>query len=162
MSRVQRLEELQCCPKNISFKTLIKELSDSACLLAMDSGIKATVEGQFENLQKNLWIDKAIVFNAAENLIANALRFAKTKIQIGLRVDGETLVLSIQDDGAGFPQGILQKGPEPFLRADENNEDGSHFGMGLYVCRLLCEKHNGSLKIQNNSIGALATAAFKI
>lgn len=162
MSSVQRLEQLQCCPKITSLETVIKELSDSARLLTMDSDIKVKVEDQFENLQKNVWIDKAIIFNVAENLIANAVRFAKTKIQISITLDGETLVLSVQDDGVGFPQGILRKGAEPFYRGDENNDDGSHFGMGLYVCRLLCEKHSGSLKLQNTSNGALATARFKI
>jgi len=181
MSSVQRLEELQCRPDNIVYETLIKELSDSAHLLAMDSGIKVTVVNRYENIQnenvqKSVWIDKVIVFNVAENLIANALRFAKSEIQISLTVDGETLELSVQDDGAGFPQEILRKGAEPFfrpnennvranennIRTNENNEEGFHFGMGLYVCRLLCEKHNGSLKLQNNSKGALVTATFKI
>lgn len=164
MSSVQRLEELQCSPKNISLETVIKELSDSARLLTMDSGIKVEVkvEDQFEMLQKNVWLDKAIVFNVAENLIANAVRFAKTKIQVSLRMDAETLVLSVQDDGPGFSQEILRKGAEPFFRGDEGNDHSSHFGMGLYVCRLLCEKHNGSLQLQNTQDGALATARFNI
>ncbi len=164
MSSVQRLEELQCSPQKISLEMVIKELSDSIHLLTMDSGIKAEVkvEDQFETLQKNVWLDKAIVFNVAENLIANAERYAKTKIQISLRPDTETLVLSVQDDGPGFPQAILRKGAEPFLRGDEGNDHSPHFGMGLYVCRLLCEKHNGSLQLQNTQDGALATARFKI
>lgn len=160
MSSVQRLEELQCSPQTISLETVIKELSDSIHLLTMDSGIK--IEKQFEIRQKEIWLDKAIVFNVAENLIANAERFAEAKIQISLTLDTETLVLSVQDDGPGFPQVILRKGAEPFLRGDEGNEHNSHFGMGLYVCRLLCEKHNGSLKLQTTSNGALIIARFKI
>lgn len=160
MSSVQRLEELQCSPKNVSWETLIKELGDSIHVLTMDAGI--TVQKQFEKFQKTVWIDKSIVFNVAENLIMNAARYAKTKIQISLTLDAETIILSIQDDGIGFPQIILQKGAEPFLRGEENNEQNAHFGMGLYVCRLLCEKHNGSLLLQNTSKGALATAIFKV
>lgn len=164
MSSVQRLEELQCSPKNISFETVLKELADSARLLTMDSSIKieVKVEDQFETLQKNVWLDKAMVFNVAENLITNAVRFAKTKIQISLKLDKETLILSVQDDGSGFPQAILRKGAEPFLRGDEGNDHSPHFGMGLYVCRLLCEKHNGSLQLQNTQDGALVTARFKV
>lgn len=164
ISSVQRLEELQCSPKNISFETVLKELADSARLLTMDSSIKieVKVEDQFETLQKNVWLDKAIVFNVAENLIANAVRFAKTKIQVSLRSEAEMLILSVQDDGPGFPQEILRKGAEPFLRGDEGNDQSSHFGMGLYVCRLLCEKHNGSLQLKNTQDGALAKARFKV
>ncbi len=164
MSSIQRLEELQCSPKNISFETVLKELADSARLLTMDSSIKieVKVEDQFETLQKNVWLDKPMVFNVAENLITNAVRFAKTKIQISLKLDKETLILSVQDDGPGFPQAILRKGAEPFLRGDEGNDHSPHFGMGLYVCRLLCEKHNGSLQLQNTQDGALAKARFKV
>ena len=160
MNSVQRLEELQCSPKKNSLETVIKELSYSIHLLTMDSGIK--IEEQFEKQQKDVWLDKAIVFNVAENLIANAERFAETKIKICLTMDAETLVLSVQDDGPGFPQAILRKGAQPFLRGDESNEPSSHFGMGLYICRLLCEKHNGSLKLQNNSSGALTITRFKV
>jgi signal transduction histidine kinase len=160
MSSVQRLEELPCSPQKTSLETVTKELSDSIQLLTMDSGIK--IEEQFEKRQKEIWLDKAIVFNVAENLIANAERFAENKIQISLTLDAETIVLSVQDDGPGFPQAILRKGGEPFLRGDEGPEHSSHFGIGLYVCRLLCEKHNGSLKLQNTSNGALIKARFKI
>lgn len=160
MSSVQRLEELQCSPQYISLTALIKELSDSTHLLMMYSGIN--VEEHFEKLQGNAWIDKAIVFNVAENLITNAARYAKAKIQVSLTLDEEMLILSVQDDGPGFPQEILRKGAEPFLRGEEANEQSSHFGMGLYVCRLLCEKHNGSLVLQNTSNGASATARFRV
>ena len=160
MSSVQRLEELRCLPQKTSLKTVIKELSESIHLLTMDSGIE--VKEQFEKMQKDVWIDKAIVFNVAENLIANAKRFAKAKIEIDLMLHAETLVLSVLDDGPGFPQAILQKGAQPFLRGGENLEPSSHFGMGLYVCRLLCEKHNGSLTLKNTSNGAIVTASFEI
>jgi two-component system, OmpR family, lantibiotic biosynthesis sensor histidine kinase NisK/SpaK len=160
MSSVQCLEELQCTPRSIFPETMVRELSDSIHLLTMDSGIE--VEEQFEKMQKVLWIDKAIVFNVAENLITNAKRFAKAKIEIDLTLNAEMLLLSVQDDGPGFPPAILQKGAQPFLRGGENLEPSSHFGMGLYVCRLLCEKHGGSLSLKNTSNGAAATASFII
>lgn len=160
MSSIQRLEELRCSPKNIDLEILSKELSDGIRLLTMDSGIE--VEERFEKRQRAVWVDKAIVFNVAENLIANAARYAKSKILLSLMLDGEMLVLRVQDDGPGFPQKILRKGAEPFMRGGEDNENSLHFGMGLYVCRLLCEKHNGALKLQNTGNGALATASFKI
>lgn len=166
MSSVQRLEELQCSPKNINLQVMSKELSESIRLLTMDSGVE--VEVQLDRLPKEAWIDKAIVYNVAENLMMNAVRFAKARITVRLSTDvnlipnSEALVLSVQDDGPGFPQAILKKGAEPFLHGDDGNAPGSHFGMGLYVCRLLCEKHGGSLKLQNTANGALTTATFKI
>ncbi len=158
MSSVQRLEELKCSPQGLCLETLAKELSDCIHLLTVNSCLK--ISEQLDNRREVIWLDKAMVFNVAENLIVNAMRFAKTEIQLSLTLDSETLVLSVQDDGPGFPQTILQRGAEPFLRGDEGDGQSAHFGMGLYVCRLLCEKHKGSLKLQNTSSGALITARF--
>ncbi|PQQ66444.1 MULTISPECIES: sensor histidine kinase [Acetivibrio] len=163
MSGVQRLEQLQFSPEKIYYETVVKDLKDSIHLLTMDSGIEAEVEAEdiFE-WQKSVLLDKAMLFNIAENLIANAIRFAKAKIRVSIKLEEKMLVLSVQDDGPGFSQDILKKGAEPFLRGDKGNEKGTHFGMGLYICRLLCEKHNGSLELQNTNDGALATARLKV
>ena len=160
MSGVQRLEELLCSPQKADLDMVSKELSASIRLLTMDSDVK--LEEQFETPQRDVWIDKAILFNIAENLVANAVRFAKSQIQVGLKVNMEMLLLTVQDDGPGFPPSILQKGAQPFLRGNEKSESGSHFGMGLYVCRLLCEKHGGNLALNNMLNGAVATAGFTI
>ena len=94
----------------------------------------------------------------AENLIGNAARFAKAKLIISLETDGEFLRLSVRDDGPGFPGPLLQDGPKPFGRLEEN---ATHFGMGLYTSGLLCIKHGGALKLENQD-GALAQAVFKM
>jgi len=163
MSSVQRLEQLQCSPEKVNFESVVKELKGSIRLITMDSDIEAEVEAEdiFER-QKSIFLDKAMLFNIAENLIANAIRYAKGKIRVSIKLEEKMLVLSVQDDGPGFSQDILKKGAEPFLRGDKRNEKGTHFGMGLYICRLLCEKHNGSLELQNTNDGALATARLKV
>lgn len=38
---------------------------------------------------------------------------------------------------------------------------GGDFGLGLYICKLLCEHHNGYLKIENTATGANVSAYFK-
>jgi len=163
MSSVQRLEEIQCSPAEVKLGEAVRELADSVRMLAMDTGIQTEVKVDIPpgKLQSNIRIDREITFNVAGNLVVNALRFAVSRIQVGFAFEDNTLVLSVMDDGPGFSQKILRSGAAPFLRGDENNEQGLHFGMGLYVSRLLCEKHGGSLKLQNTLHGALATARFK-
>lgn len=41
------------------------------------------------------------------------------------------------------------------------NNHSEHFGLGLYICKLLCEHHNGYLKIENTATGANVSAYFK-
>ena len=69
------------------------------------------------------------------------------------------LFLTVTDDGPGYPASVLQKGPAFFLRDDTSGN--GHLGVGLAVCRLLCEKHGGSLTLENLQPGAKATAVFK-
>ena len=69
------------------------------------------------------------------------------------------IVLCVSDDGSGFSSTILNRGASPFLR-DDNSEHGQNLGMGLYICRLLCEKHGGALTLENHHNGAKVTATF--
>ncbi len=160
MSSVGRLEELQSTPQKIGLETVMKELSDSIHMLTMESGLN--VEEHLEIQQGDVWLDKVILYNVTENLIANAQRYAKTSIQVSMALEEDLLVLSVKDDGPGFLPAILRKGAQPFLRGEDGGENSNHFGMGLYICRLLCEKHKGSLELRNTSNGALTMASFSV
>lgn len=95
---------------------------------------------------QTICVDKNALFQVAENLIANALRFADACIHVSLSLDGQMLVLTVMDDGPGFPDKLLKNGIRPFQKG---TEDAEHFGMGLYICALLCEKHGGHMEIKN-------------
>lgn len=100
-----------------------------------------------------------VLFEIAENLISNAVRFAKQTISVNLSFSGDMLHLEVTDDGSGFPAGLLKNGIQPFQKG---NEDAEHFGMGLYLCDLLCKKHGGFLEIKNCGQGAFVRGALKI
>ena len=73
--------------------------------------------------------------------------------------------LTVGDDGPGFPPAALKRAAEPYYRADKSlSPQGElHFGLGLYICRSLCEKHGGSLQIENSPAGgAKVTARFLV
>ena len=91
----------------------------------------------------------------------NALRYAKSIVNVELSHKNGKMMISILDDGSGFQSAILRKGAAPFLRGDDAIEN-EHFGMGLYICRLLCEKHGGNLVIENTTNGARVTASFQV
>ena len=78
-------------------------------------------------------------------------------IPITLSNDG--FYLSVSDNGCGFSKNILSKATNPYFTEEENHSE--HFGLGLYICKILCEHHGGYLKIENCSIGAKVTAFFK-
>ena len=89
-------------------------------------------------LPEVFFLDGVFFQTVTENLVSNALNRARSMVRVEVGVEGELLLLTVADDGPGFPQPILERGGEPFLRG-EGAEDGSHVGMGLYICRLLSE-----------------------
>lgn len=155
MSSIQRLEQMPVRINECTYTMLRSELEDTVKLFAPELclSISAPDEGSVQ-------LDHGLFLNVAENLISNAVRFARSKIQIQLVEDKEFLSLSVIDDGSGYPAEIVQNGPKPFGKL---NEDTAHFGMGLYSSGILCIKHGGVLKLENiDGQGAMATAFFQI
>lgn len=116
-------------------------------------------------------LDHVLFMIVAENLIANGARFAKCKLEITVEKKDPYILLSVADDGPGFPDELIQSGPKPFGLAGEPARDSaspglpaenvSHFGMGLYSCQTICLKHGGKLKLEKvKGHGAKATAYF--
>ena len=155
MSAVQRLEQIEPVRAAVSLTALGGELR-KALTFAADESMKRLVFRCPEE-DRMICLDRGIFFQIAENLVSNALRFADSAVTVTLSVDDERLTLEVADDGAGFPADLLRDGIKPFRKG----EDAGHFGMGLYICSLLCEKHGGELGLRNAS-GALAAASVRI
>lgn len=105
--------------------------------------------------------DKAIVFEVIENIFENAVRFAKRKVFADICINATTLEVTVSDDGPGFQEAeeIVTK---PYYHANPQG-DLKHFGLGLYISRLYCEKHGGRLLIgPAQEGGASVKAVFAI
>ena len=152
MSGVRRLEQLSVEPRPVSLSQLGNELEETAGLLAPAVSLSC-------RFPKEGWVnlDHGLFLTVAENLIANTVRFSRSKLELTLETDSGFLTLTAADDGPGFPQELIQNGPKPFGKRDG---DAAHFGMGLYTCKLLCQKHGGDLRLQNGP-GAVVLASFK-
>ncbi|RCX21484.1 signal transduction histidine kinase [Fontibacillus phaseoli] len=159
MSTAQKLEDWTYAPQATSWSVLSKELEQS--LLFLNGKAEKEIKFSCCGANEEIFVDQAMIQNVSENLVNNALRYAKTAVYIKLSYDNEKIAVGVSDDGNGFPPVILQKGISPFLR-DDNRDEQEHFGMGLYVCSLLCKKHGGNLKIENTELGAKVTACFLV
>lgn len=156
MTSAQKLEELECKRHIYDKENIQSEMQSSLTILAEASGKEIDISHSGTAAQVH--IDKQFVYNTAENLISNALRYAENKVTVKIAYQEKQMILIVCDDGNGFPATILRKGVSPFARNEIS--DSEHFGMGLYICKLLCEKHGGSLTIENMEHGAKTTAVF--
>lgn len=151
MSNIQKLEQIEIKKEPAAWHSLMQELEQMIRLVGADfqKEIHFQTAKLTDNAAGDILVDKAILFQIAENLVSNALRFAVHKIMVCCIASDGNLSFTVTDDGCGFPDKLLQNGIRPFQKG---REDAGHFGMGLYLCELLSKKHGGSLTIQNNSM----------
>ncbi len=157
MSRLRRLEDAQLNGDITDLDGYLETLADGAGILCEQNGKKLCVQNSISDIP--LCIDSTFVSQVHQNLISNALRYARSQIQILYASDSSGVTLCVSDDGPGFSQNVLHKATAPYFTEEENHSE--HFGLGLYICKLLCEHHGGCLKIENGSAGAKVTAFFK-
>ena len=157
MSRLGRMEDARPVYKLVELRPLAASLGDSARILCEKRGKELVVQTNLPDAP--LYLDGDFVSQVCSNLVSNAARYAKRTVKLSFSVDGGGLLLSVWDDGKGFDPNSLQKAASPYYT--EETDRSEHFGLGLYICKLLCERHNGCLQIENAADGALVSACFK-
>lgn len=156
MSSVQRLEDISLSPKTAAWDDMVADLADMLRFMGADSGKQ--IHFRAGSHSGPILIDSSVLFQIAENLVSNALRFAASQIRVSCLTDGELLTLTVTDDGPGFPKTFVKNGIRPFQKGAE---DAEHFGMGLYTSMLLARRHGGGVTIQNDA-GAAVTVNLSL
>lgn len=157
MSRLQRLEECVPAGEPVNMKEWIGNLEKTGILVSDQWGKEIVFENKIQD--EYVCIDVEFVEQVYENLISNALRYAKSKIRIYIFKEEDLFCLSVEDDGPGFTSESLKRASEPYFT--ESGDRGKNYGLGLYICRIFCEHHGGYLKIENGDEGGCVTAVFK-
>jgi len=100
-------------------------------------------------------------YRALQNLVGNAIQYAKTRVTIHLKFAPNAIEILIEDDGKGIEKDKLNVIFDPFVKldADRSREQG-HFGLGLAICQKIIDWHKGSIKAEN--IGNCEGARFRI
>lgn len=102
--------------------------------------------------------DKEVILEVTENLLSNALRYAKKQIIVEICATSRELKICVEDDGSGFCE-AAETVTKVFHQ--QNVKDSlKHAGMGMYISRLYCEKHGGKLLVENREKGGAAVTAI--
>ena len=153
---IEKIENIEIEKRSENVKLLLNELRSNVLQLAGNKEIIISNDITVDKIQ----IDKGVFFRILENLLQNALRYAEKQVSINLSHKKDFLILTVKDDGKGFSAADLEKATTVFY---SNDKEKQHFGIGLSVCKILCEKHGGLLYVGNQKEkGACVTAKLKI
>lgn len=153
MTNLYRLEDIEMPRQHILFHSLINSLNETAELLCCDKQFSISSKGNDIALSINL----DTVMQIYENVLSNSIRYAKNKIDIRITTQDQNLVISVSDDGCGFKISDIEKATLPFYKSSKDIST-EHLGLGLNICKILCERHGGNIQIANNETGgALVT-----
>ena len=86
-----------------------------------------------------------LISRAIENLISNAIRYAKSKITISCNKTGEVIKICVTDDGPGINPEIM-----PFIFERFFKGEGGNHGIGLSIVKSIAEQHEGAVEAANN------------
>lgn len=147
MNAVQKLEDIVPEYGEISVCTLHKMFEETGNLLCKDKKFTCTSASQEKEII--LAADTEIIMQIYENLVSNAVRYTKDSVFVSLSANEGRFSFSVSDNGNGFKsREAIEKAAKPFYRDAEDS--GTHFGLGLYICHILCEKCGGTMHIRNN------------
>jgi two-component system sensor histidine kinase HydH len=102
-------------------------------------------------------LDAARVRQVFINVLRNAHQASRpgdARPEVGLRVEGDLLVVTVRDHGEGLPKGQEERIFDPFFTTRTTGT-----GLGLAVARRIVELHGGTLTAANHPQGG---AVFRI
>ena len=118
-----------------------------------------------EGLPDFLPVPKDKLQRILANLIDNAVQYSPEGGTISLFacLEGQTLKLSIQDEGNGFSNEALLFATDEFYRSDQSRGSKEHFGLGLAIIRQIVTDLKGTLSLENvKGKGALVTVCLPL
>lgn len=128
---------------------------------ALNIAKEVEIHYRHETDSEEILLDEDILLEVLDNLLSNAIRYAKKRVEIETREEGDRFYLFVSDDGPGFSEEALENASGLYFSEGKKEE---HFGIGLTLSDLLCRKHGGDLSFANNvrGHGAIASASFQI
>lgn len=111
----------------------------------------------------NGYFDAELIGGVINNIIVNGARYSKKQMRIAAEYENDELVISVEDDGGGYPPAMLGT-PEQSFRKSVSFSEGST-NLGLYFALEVARLHQrddkqGRIELSNG--GVLGGGVFKI
>ena len=151
-------EEDDFIDEDLSLRDYIKEIISS---FKETSNKEFILDFHKDKNSKKITKSIEIVYGL-RNFIGNANKFSSKKIFITLESNNEFSIITIEDDGNGYPVDILSKIGEPYLKSfSVNNKSKTGLGLGIFIGKTLLEKNFASINCKNSKKKSGAEVVIK-
>jgi signal transduction histidine kinase len=119
--------------------------------ISFASGADDSIEGYF---------DRELVLGILNSAINNAQRYARGTVRVAANIDDGYTVLSVDDDGVGYPGDVLEECRSG--QFGKTSYRGGSTGLGLFFARRIASMHRhrdrvGRVTLSNDGIGGGAS-----
>jgi len=111
----------------------------------LDSYLKSTAYRSqviIEKLGKEM-VNEALFCTAIDNLIRNGLKYNDSSTKV-VKIYRKGHILYVEDNGRGLSSEEFKNLSEPYVRKEDQNEEGT--GLGLNICIAILEEHGYSIE----------------
>ena len=136
-------------------KTTIEDLLNEIIESFEETSSKTLILNLDEDKKKFDFQRSPELIYGLRNFIGNAVKFAKSTVEIKIKSNSKNLEVSINDDGPGFPEDIKEILGEPYIKSksrDINVNAGT--GLGTFIGKTLLERRSARLTFsKDNKLG---------
>ncbi len=151
---ISKLEsgELPLNKEAFVIQELVTDAFDALSIKAKEKGINLSIKKGCETPIK-VYADKEKIRQVLLNLLDNSIKYGKPEghtVASVYKVDEESVLVEISDNGLGIDKAQLQRVFERFFRADKNRsraEGGT--GLGLAIVKHIIEAHGQNINVRS-------------
>ena len=92
---------------------------------------------------------------ALSNLLDNAVKYGGGEIAVQLRQEGDRVIVTVADRGAGIPAAQREAAKRPFVRLESARSGAAGSGLGLAIAERAIRLHGGELHLGDRAGGGL-------
>lgn len=138
--------------KNCDIKELVSDVYNQFTSPAELKEIKLVLTLPDHDLKS--MVDRDKLSKILVNLMGNAIKYTRTRIELKLISDDAGYEIQVIDDGPGVPDEQKQKIFEAFYQLpDDKVASTVGTGIGLAYAKSLAEAHQGGLRLEDNAMG---------
>ncbi|MEN0037932.1 MAG: response regulator [Cellvibrio sp.] len=137
--------------ETIAIKELIASAVEASISL-IESGQHTLTINIFDD-SLMLHVDAIRIAQVITNLLNNAAKYTPLggRIDVSVKVDGQQVILSVEDNGIGIPAAAQQSIFEMFKQVDRNiGHAQGGLGIGLTLVRQIVEMHGGTVDVTSS------------